>query len=333
MGYTDFKQNVCTFYRKLGVQQNEIESLKVSLDKLFNKILPSLEDNLYCQIRDFTNTEDLHISFNSENFKYYYSEENRTLMVVVIVPNWRNAYRLASKNENVKDKLWVITHFMFQYIYRAYQVNLIGAIALATNKYTDFRGEYFSGYSCEIGAYCTDNHKEVKFVSDKQNKAIQGYLHLINSLDPYVNRVIFYYVHAIDLYDKYFCEEAITSLDNMIDTVFQDLRRRQKYEVQRREELQSYICELLSIYDKGQQKNIERIYLLRCSFTAHPAKSKWWDFTEFYNDDIKTLFKDVRKFMIAYLKYENKHRLVEKNPDKWSEWIKEYSDIVFDAVW
>jgi hypothetical protein len=78
---------------------------------------------------------------------------------------------------------------------------------------------------------------------------------------------------------------------------------------------------------------LERLYILRCRFAAHPSKSKWWDFYEIYEDDIEQLKLSVRKLLIKYLKYENKNRLIDAHPTLWSQWFIENCDIVYDAVW
>lgn len=333
MGYIEFKNRVCMYYKKLGMRDNEIVALKAAIDKLYNQVLPSRDNEKYYITRDFTNTENLYISFEDGRLKCYYSERMKRLMVTLKCPQWRDAYKYASKKKYITDILDNIMHFMFQYMYRAYQINLIGAIVLATGRCTDFRGQRMStsGDASIVELLETFERKATEL--GKENNVIQGYYRIINALDPYVNRVIFYYVHALDLNDKGYAEEAITALDNMVDTIFQDIRRRYKFSKQKREDLQDDVYEILKFYDSEGRTGIEKLYLIRCGFSAHPAQSKWWDFAEIYGEAITNFFSYARKFLVCYLKYENSHRVVENNPDRWSEWLKKYSDIVFDAVW
>ena len=66
---------------------------------------------------------------------------------------------------------------------------------------------------------------------------------------------------------------------------------------------------------------------------AHPARSKWWDFGEIYEEEIDRIKVSVRRFLLSYLKYENRNRTVPWHPESWSNWFNNHCDEVFDAVW
>jgi len=160
-----------------------------------------------------------------------------------------------------------------------------------------------------------------------------GYLKLINSLDLYVNRMIFYFIRFLELDASMFAEESLTAADNMIDTIFQSIQIRKGLPTKTRKEMCNYVYKEIKFYDTTDIYNLERLYLLRCGFTAHPAKSKWWDFYELFEYDIEKIKLSVRRILILYLKYENNNRQVESHPISWSNWFKEYSDIIYDAIW
>jgi hypothetical protein len=99
-----------------------------------------------------------------------------------------------------------------------------------------------------------------------------------------------------------------------------------------RKDMNEVIIKQLGIH-QAYIKQLRSLYLLRCEFSAHPAQSKWWDFSEIYDEDIDDL-KDVAKIiLIKFLMYKNSHRIIQPNPDKWSQWFFQYADIIFDAVW
>ncbi len=130
-----------------------------------------------------------------------------------------------------------------------------------------------------------------------------------------------------------FVEEALTAADNMVDVIFQSIKRRLKKPTQSREEMSSYVYDEIRCYNSIMKYNLNRLYLLRCRFTAHPSKSKWWDFYEIYEVEIETIKDSIRKLLIAYLKYENENREIEAIPVLWSSWFKEHCDKIYDAVW
>ena len=225
-------------------------------------------------------------------------------------------------------------HFISQYVYRSYQVNLIGAIALSIDRPTDFRGNTLRCvYGDNVAQKVNSFKKYLDGDSSILNLRTLGYLKLINALDPYVNKAIFYYVKFLELYEWGFVEEALTAADNMVDVIFQSIKKRLKKPTQSREEMSRYVYDEIRCYNSIIKYDLDRLYLLRCRFTAHPSKSKWWDFYEIYEVEIETIKDSIRKLLISYLKYENKNREVESTPVLWSSWFKEYCDIIYDAVW
>lgn len=334
MGYDDFKNKICMFYNSFENTKDKVAPLKSALNNIATNILPQRDSEYLFLIRDFRNTSNLNINFIYHNITCYYSDKENALMIGVICPNWSNGWRNISKNLFVSVQIDSLFHFISQYIYRSYQINVIGAIALATDIPTDFRGNTLK---CTYGEYATQEIEKFKaFVSENTSelslKTI-GYLKLINALDPFVNKSIFYYIRFLELYNSNFTEEALTAVDNMVDVIFQSIKKRMKAPTQERKEMCNYVYKELRLYDETDKQNLERLYLLRCRFTAHPTKSKWWDFYEIYEDDIEQIRLSVRKLLIIYLKYENKNRLIDAYPTLWSQWFMENCDIIYDAVW
>lgn len=334
MGFNKFKSQLCNYFESCKYANNKIEYFKDTLDKIIYYELPRRDNEQLFQVRDFTNTVDLNLSLSLNNIMCYYSNEENALMVGVICPNWSNGWRGISKDKFVSEQIEYLFHFISQYVYRSYQVNLIGAIALSIDRATDFRGNtlryvYGGNVAQEVNSF----KKYLDVDSSILNLRTLGYLKLINALDPYVNKAIFYYVKFLKLYELDFVEEALTAADNMVDVIFQSIKKRLKKPTQSREEMSNYVYDQIGCYNSTMKYNLDRLYLLRCRFTAHPSKSKWWDFYEIYEVEIETIKDSIRKLLIAYLKYENRNREIEAIPMLWSSWFKEHCDKIYDSVW
>ena len=333
MGYDNFKTKVCAYYN-VGNASSKLPQMKDALDKIITQELPQRDSDFLFLVRDMKNSTDLNLSIEYKNVMCFYSEEEKALMSGVVCPNWRNGWRGISKDSFVADQIGDLFHFISQYIYRSYQVNLIGAIALSTGRPTDFRGRTLS---CSYGSQATEKSADfgnkAKEKSSELSLKTSGYLRLINALDPFVNKSIFYYVKSLDLNEHDFIEDSLAAADNMIDVIFQSIKTRMNKPTQDRKGMCDYVYKEIGFYDQRNKHNLERLYLLRCAFTAHPTRSKWWDFYEIYEEDIDQIIKSVRSFLISYLKYENKNRLIEVHPLKWSQWFMDNCDAVYDAVW
>ncbi|WMJ77793.1 MULTISPECIES: hypothetical protein [unclassified Sedimentibacter] len=334
MGYDDFKNKICMYYNSFENTKNKVESLKSTLNNIVTNILPQRDSECLFLIRDFKNTSNLNINFIYHNMMCYYSDEENALVVGVVCPNWSNGWKNISKNNFISKQIDILFHFISQYIYRSYQINMIGAIALSTDIPTDFRGNTLKS-TCD--EYAIQEIEKFKTFIEENTSELSlktlGYLRLINALDPFINKSIFYYTRSLELYSSEFTEEALTAADNMVDVIFQSIKNRINAPTQERKEMCKYVYKELKFYDETDKHNLERLYLLRCRFTAHPSKSKWWDFYEIYEDDIEQIKLSVRKLLIKYLKYENKNRLIDAHPTLWSQWFIENCDIVYDAVW
>src|SRR5699024_12559277 len=114
----------------------------------------------------------------------------------------------------------------------------------------------------------------------------------------------------------------------MIDIIFQSIKKRLKKPTQSRKEMSSYVYDEIKLYDSITKYNLDRLYLLRCRFTAHPSKSKWWDFNEIYEDEIETIKYSIRKLLITYLKYENNNKEIKKNTLLCTSCFKEQLDVI-----
>jgi hypothetical protein len=163
----------------------EIPVLKNALDRAVEEELPSRDNNKSFQIRDLTNSESLKISYNSPYLMCKYSSEKECVLVGTLAPAWSRGWQNISKDAFVSDIIDTFFHFASQYIYRSYQINLIGAIALTYGKHCDFRGNEFQEYWLP---FCSHEYiafrNNIPTTRNKRNHTLECYLDLVNSFDP-----------------------------------------------------------------------------------------------------------------------------------------------------
>ena len=333
MGYTEFQNQ---FLNQLAQYENtkfKIGLFKRALDKAVDNELPLRDCEHSFQIRDICHSANLRISYNSTNLMCKYSEEKTSLLVGTLAPAWSRGWRTISQDPYVSELIGDLFFFMNQYVYRGYQVNLLGAIALTYGRPCDFRGNEFSDY---VLPFCIEKYNSfrnnIPILESRRNHIFTYYVELINSLDPYVNRVIHYYIRALSLLKDGYDEEAITAADNAIDIIIQAIKLNRHMPTKSRSDMYGIMREDINL-PSGTLDQLENLYLIRCRFSAHPAQTKWWDFSEIYDCDIEKIMYAVKSTIVRFLQYEEKNRKIEKYPLCWSKWFVDNCDKVFDAVW
>jgi hypothetical protein len=333
MGYNEFKNKMLLYYGSFDNTKAKLPLIKSALDRAVGHELPSRDDKQLFQIRDFTNSEGLLINICAGNLMCSYSDDKDKLFVGTLGPLWSRGWREVSKDPYIAEQIKDFFHFANQYIYRSSQINLIGAIALAYGRCCDFRGDYLSEVVLpEREAVYNDFYIRIPTIITNHTKAVLHYLAIINSLDPFVNKAIYYYTRALTLRELGLDEESVTCSDNMVDTIFQAIKQRLGLPTMHRKDMNNIVEQEISI-SKSLTKKLDSLYQLRCHFSAHPAQSKWWDFSEIYEDDINAIMDSVKTILVKFCIYERSHCKIQPNPEKWSEWFFQYSDILFDAVW
>ena len=333
MGYAEFKNKFINDVCRFENTKSKIPLLKIALDRVVEKELPLRDGYCSFQIRDFTNSEAFRISYNSPYLMCKYSTEKNRVLVGTLAPSWSRGWKNISKDDFVSEQIDLFFHFANQYIYRGYQINLIGAIALTYGKHCDFRGIEFCEWQLPYGeSEYMAFRNSIPTIRNKRNRTLERFANIINSFDPYINRVIYYYVRSLSLLSSGYDEEAITAADNAVDVIFQAIKQQKQLPTRDRKNMYSIVKNEIHL-PNGAIEQLENLYQLRCSFSAHPALSKWWDFFEIYESDIEALMDAVKVAIIKFLLYEASNRKINKNPSCWSEWFIDNCDIVYDAIW
>lgn len=329
-GYDKFKNNICLYYAQFEDTKNKIDMIKNTLNKIVFDVLPSRDKDSLFVVRNFTNTEGLDINFIQKNL--YVLQKDNTLLVGVEVPSWKRGWRNICDDEIISNEIDNFFHFATQYIQRSYQINLIMAILFSYDRICDFRGDFYMEYSSDYCSQYSDLIGNTKTNKGKKIKELKYYLSIINSLDSYVNRANYYFIRANELYRSYFYEDAITNLDNTIDIIIQFVKYTKKLPTMKRSEMIKILSEEFNV-NLNKLTKLEKLYLLRCRFSSHPAQSKWWDFSEIYDDEVEEIFETVKFTLVKFYQYERTNRVVNPNPQLWSEWFYNHADILYDSVW
>lgn len=332
MEYDKFTDNFSRYFSMFENTKGKNHLVKLALKEIKENELPSRDETKLFKIRNFTNSENLNINLIYKNLWCKQDTENE-LIVGTITPDWQRNWKRISKDEFISEQIDLFFHLVTQYVYRSYQINLITAISFTYNRLCDFRGDRIWQYYLPLynGEYEKFNHS-INIDCNSRIERLKHYLEVINSLEPYINKANFYYLKAIDLMNNGFLEEAITNLDNTIDTISQYIKGILKIPTRPRKEIIEIVSKELQLNSKIQA-DLEKLYLLRCRFSSHPAQSKWWDFGEIYDDDIDNLKECVQYILIKMLQYETKNRKVSANPSKWSNWFFANANVLFEAIW
>lgn len=333
MGYAEFKSKFINQFAQYENTKGKVSLVKSALDRAVEKELPLRDSDRTFQVRDIHNSERLNISYNSSYLMCKYSKQKKSVLVGTLAPAWSRGWRKISKDDFVSDQIDRFFHFANQYIYRGYQINVLGAIALTYERHCDFRGNEFK--ECQL-PFCNFEYfsfrNDIPTIHNKKNQLLSYYIELINSFDPFVNRVMYYYIRSLSLLADGYDEEAITAADNAVDVIFQAIKQQNHIPTKARADMCNKVKTEINL-PSGTVEQLENLYQLRCGFSAHPAHSKWWDFSEIYDSDIESIMYAVKSTVIKFLIFERANRKIEKAPSCWSDWFMDNCDIIYDAVW
>lgn len=165
-----------------------------------------------------------------------------------------------------------------------------------------------------------------------RSKLLSYYIELINSFDPFVNRIICYYIRLLSLFADGYHEESVNVADNVVDVIVQSIKQHKRLPTKERNDMLGIVAKEIDLSPETIEQ-LKNLYQLRCIFSAHPAPSKWWDFSEIYEGKIELMINAIKTLIIKYLLYERDNRNIEKNPPCWSDWFLVNCDMLFDSVW
>lgn len=332
MEYEKFIDDFSWYFSQFENTKHKISLIRETLAKIKNTELSSRNEWRLFKIRNLVNSENLNINLIHKDIWCKRNQENQ-LIVGTFCPYWSSGWKNICKDEFVSEQIGLFFFLVTQYIYRSYQINLMLAISFTYERGCDFRGDKLWEYTlpvCEREFLDFTNSINVNL--NTRIIRLKHYLEIINSLDIYVNRASFYYLKAKELYEREFYEETITNLDNTVDTIAQYIKSILKLPTLPRKDMIEYVSKEIQL-DQQIQSELEKLYLLRCRFSSHPAQSKWWDFGEIYDDDIEKMIDSVQYVLIKMLLYETRNRRIFPTPNNWSEWFNNHAHTLYEAIW
>jgi hypothetical protein len=336
-----FVSEFCRWAGENGLPENRRARLASGLRRAIVVVLPERDGNAEVIIRPLDNSYSLSSSYESEEIWLYHATHNK-LVSGVVAPAWRSGWRRISRDEDVADTISDFFHFAAQYVARSRVVNLIGAIALTHGRACEFRyaGLQFFGIgpntpfptvqAARLTALQTEDYAigNAPRQNSRKQAEFEKWVRAINGLDPYIHRAIYQYWKATALIESHFWEEAITALDGVTSIAAQFAQQRLGAGSNARSSMGSLLG--LSIKDR---EDLNHLYNLRCDFGAHPSRSKWWDFSEIYDQELDFLMGASKRLVWRLCKAEMKNRVVEPSPKVWSNWFSENALMILESVW
>lgn len=298
------------------------------------QLMESAETRRQIVTRSLSGTESTDVNICAADFCIYKSKSNGLLRLSVISPDWRLGK--LSRDEDVDSILGGLLHFSAQYTYRARAMNILFSLRTEFEVGSEFRYLDYESRRCStveaseiMKTIRTENSAISKITANYNTRNLVVNYRQLNTLDSHVFSAIFYFLRAYELENGGFSEEAVNSLNNVISVCGQFLLSRRLAN----RNLSHKDIALAMGFDDGFAQEVERAYLLRSHFGAHPTYSKWHDFSEIYGDDLHKIFDNTRLVILRLCDLERIHRLVEQFPDSWAGWYKSQAEMLYDAVW
>ncbi|MGG1518261.1 hypothetical protein ABE504_22775 [Paenibacillus oryzisoli] len=332
-----FKSKFCQWAQS-NLPEHSTRKFTNSLNNVLMSHLFESDKNVQIIIRNLVNSKKLGFSYEGEELLITPDSRRENLYIGVTMPSWDRGLRHICRDEHVYDVISWFFHFASQYVARSRMIDVIASINLVYGRTCDFRGHKMIKIleekstcknSLELALKSEANPIYKKRLSSNERQLF-CLIDQSNSLDPFVHRIHFNFLKSCKLLNSEFYEEAITSLDKTVDVIHQYARERMNINgTDNQRDLTLTAFEM-----SGEEKHqLARLYDIRNFFGGHPSMSKWWDFSEIFDEDIDQLFVTVRKLINRLIMHENCHRVVEKSPVLWSTWFLANAMILWDSVW
>ncbi|MBC2055568.1 hypothetical protein HCJ57_03590 [Listeria booriae] len=340
MNVQQFKSKFCQ-WSHTQYPKSRHSKFKDSLNKVLNNF-DTINANSQIMIRDLTNSENLNINYFSKEIIVSPNIKRDCLYIGTIMPSWdRGLEKYCYDDEIYGDISWFF-HFSSQYVARSRIINSIAAINIIYGRNIDFVGNTLIKTLKPSDSALKDNlitefekknkiNKSYKYGSREFNLIF--WIESINALDPFINRIFFNYMRACKLFESGFSEEAITSLDKTLDVVQQYARERMGINENSIVCQRDFTLTALGV-KRWEVESLLQLYKLRNYFGAHPSPSKWWDFNDVSSEEeIEVIFEIIKKVILKITLHEKQHRIVEKEPNSWTQWFNKNAMMLWDSVW
>jgi hypothetical protein len=257
-----------------------------------------------------------------------------------IVPGWGFGWRRVLKDEISDHYLSWFGHYARQYIHRSNiaKVLMIAWESSATILHPFGSGLHMSRYGPSIPR---PTDREALLVAEKQALEAWGSIEGVekasrskwtsrNTLDPAIHQAIFHFLRGQSLARADFELEAVAAFDCVLQSVQAlDWSWAQGDPHRSRKDL----CLALGFGRKTAQL-AEHMYFLRNQFAAHAGGWRWWDYVEYFEEDLlESASRLASRVLRKSADLEQLHRRVDPNPADWGNWLILNFPLVWEAVW
>ena len=266
----------------------------------------------------------------------YVSHER--LIFGAIGPSWRGI-RSICKDADTAELIDSFAFLASQYVVRSNLVRSIGGLVLVFDEVCDFRaadlrrtivGPQSAFRTVQSARELVESEfPKSNSRGSRKSREFQGWINCLNPVDPVIHRAVFQFWKAKSLWIKEFSEEAIGALDSITSIASEAIRA---WGLCSKSPSRPDVGAFLGM-SKQDCSQLARLYLLRCSFGAHPPMSKWWDFHEMYEDELEGYFGLQQRLLGKLATFEAGHRRVDPEPRIWSKWFVDNAEMLLDVVW
>lgn len=261
------------------------------------------------------------------------------LAVSTVVPGWGFGWRTALRDEYVYDVLSWLGHYARQYIHRSHVAKVL-MIAWERDRAVlhPFGSEAHSRRYGAVTPPVLPRKALSTAVEDSVNRwggieaapRSRSRWTRRNTFDPAVHQAVFHFLRGQSLLSSGFELEALVAFDCVLQSlqtigwtsVVGDPRRSR-----------SDLITTLGLHQNDAQL-AEHVYFLRNEFAAHAGGWRWWDTSEYVDDELMERVSDMALRVLNHAAdAEPAVRRINPEPDNWSDWLMDSFPLLFSAIW
>jgi len=278
------------------------------------------------------------------------------VIVGVLVPDWSNGWHRLFKDERVYSWLSWFLHYSAQYVSRSLVTRALVPLAeqqwvvsSPRSQRTKHRLKDVSFRTASSTLKKWMDHAKSKWpdnpnpVEDtwperlgpkwriEREPAVcrYGFWGNSNFIDPSLHQAAFQYMRGVELRKATFDLESVTAFECVLSAAKEFLLKAGLIEGN----ADRATCARELLLNEDMQDAASLNQFLRNNFSAHSGGWRWWDFYEDHSEFVPLSEQLALATLKALVRLERKHRFVEPDPPKWSDWFWQNFSLLLDSVW
>jgi hypothetical protein len=261
------------------------------------------------------------------------------LAVSTVVPGWGFGWSTTFKDEYVYDVLSWLGHYARQYVHRAYVAKVLMIAWERDGVVLHPFGSEVSSMRYGAARAPTPSKKALASAAEQIKTRWGGtestscsksrWRHR-NTLEPAIHQAVFHFLRAHNLKSAGFKLESLIAFDCVLQSL-QVIRWNGAVGDPRRNR-----ADLVATLGRPSTEGsvAERIYFLRNEFVAHAGGWRWWDTSEYVDDDFMEEASDLAlRILRCAADAEPGVRRIDPEPNDWGEWLLNSFSHVVPAIW